>query len=357
MAIKLLLLSMLTLVHRSALGQSDINKRFHYGAYGEIYYGQDFPSFNNKERAPFLYNHKQTGTIALNLLMVSGQYTGKRTRANLGLMTGTYTQYNLADEPIVAQNIYEANVGWQVSKKKNLWLDLGVFPSHLGFESVLSKECYTLTRSIVAENSPYYESGMKLSFSSDNQQWMASVLLLNGWQKIRLDPQQLSPAVGLQLSHQKNERFSINYSNYLGQSPKYTTPRLSSYHNIYLRYNIDSTLRLCLGFDVGTDYALQRQRYGIWYTPVCIVQSYLNSKLAVAARAEYFKDPHNIILDVPVQAPDQASAFWGFSTNADYRLRANILLRGEVKYLQADAPYFGSRKHQLSCTGCICFWL
>jgi hypothetical protein len=39
-------------------------------------------------------------------------------------------------------------------------------PSHIGFESVISADCWTLTRSLLAENSPYYETGMRLEATS-----------------------------------------------------------------------------------------------------------------------------------------------------------------------------------------------
>jgi hypothetical protein len=39
-------------------------------------------------------------------------------------------------------------------------------PSHIGFESAIGKDCATLTRSILADNSPYYEAGVKIDITS-----------------------------------------------------------------------------------------------------------------------------------------------------------------------------------------------
>jgi hypothetical protein len=50
-------------------------------------------------------------------------------------MVGTYPQYNLASEQPLLKNIYEANIGVKISKKHNLWIDMGIMPSHIGFES------------------------------------------------------------------------------------------------------------------------------------------------------------------------------------------------------------------------------
>ena len=32
----------------------------------------------------------------------------------------------------------------KLAKKKNLWIDAGILPSHIGFESAVSKDCWTL---------------------------------------------------------------------------------------------------------------------------------------------------------------------------------------------------------------------
>ena len=41
-----------------------------------------------------------------------------------------------------------------------------------------------LTRSLAAENSPYFETGAKISYTSDNGKLFLSGLVLNGWQRI-----------------------------------------------------------------------------------------------------------------------------------------------------------------------------
>ena len=81
-------------------------------------------------------------------------------------MLGNYAQYNLSAETNWAQFIYNANIGIKLSKKNNLWLDAGLMPSHIGAESAISDDCWSLTRSLSAENSPYYETGIKLNYTS-----------------------------------------------------------------------------------------------------------------------------------------------------------------------------------------------
>jgi murein tripeptide amidase MpaA len=157
------LLFILSLPFQS-FSQNDSLKKLTMSGYGELYYSYDFSNPQNHEKENFLYNHKRHNEVNVNLLYVKASYLENNYRANLGFMAGNYAQYNLATEPDWAQFIYEANIGWKVSKKQNIWLDAGIMPSHIGFESAVSADCWTLTRSLLAENSPYYESGIKLYF-------------------------------------------------------------------------------------------------------------------------------------------------------------------------------------------------
>jgi hypothetical protein len=150
-----------------------INIRF--SAYTEVYYGYDFTQPANNERPAYLYNHKRHNEVNANLLLLHAEYERDGMRGAAGLMAGNYAQYNLAHEPPMLQHIYEARVGMRLSKRRELWVDAGIFPSHIGFETVIGMENHTLTRSIVAENSPYYEAGVMLSYKPNSVGW------LQGW--------------------------------------------------------------------------------------------------------------------------------------------------------------------------------
>lgn len=175
----------------------------------ETYYTFDMNQPDNHTRPAFLYNYNRHNEVNLNLGYVKAAYAENAVRANLALMAGTYANANLAAEPGVLQNIYEANAGIRVSRTKNLWLDAGIFSSHIGFESAHSPSCWTLTRSILAENSPYYESGVKLSYTSDNQKLFVSGLILNGWQRIQRIDGNNTPAGGYQLTIKPSDKITF----------------------------------------------------------------------------------------------------------------------------------------------------
>jgi hypothetical protein len=150
----------------------------------EVFYAYDFNKPQGNSRQPFLYNHNRHNEFNLNLGYVKLGLEHTKYRANLALHAGTFVNDNYAAEPGVLKHVFEANVGLSLNKANNLWLDAGIFASHIGFESAVSIDNWTLTRSLLAENSPYFLSGAKLTFTP-NSKWTVAALVCNGWQRIQ----------------------------------------------------------------------------------------------------------------------------------------------------------------------------
>lgn len=150
----------------------------------DVFYVYDFNQPLGTERQPFLFNHNRHNEFNLNLGFVKLGVEHSKYRANLALHTGTYSIDNYSAEPDLLKNIFEANVGLSLNKKNNLWIDAGVFASHIGFESAISSDNWTMTRSLLAENSPYFLSGAKLTHNPNNK-WEIAGLIINGWQRIQ----------------------------------------------------------------------------------------------------------------------------------------------------------------------------
>lgn len=140
-----------------------------FSGYAETYYSYDFANPENHIRPGFFYNYNKHNEVNLNLGFAKMNYSSSTVRGNFALMAGTYAEYNLAAESDLMQHVFEANVGVRISSKANLWVDAGIMPSHIGFESAIGKDNMTLTRSILAENSPYYESGVKIGYTSPSE--------------------------------------------------------------------------------------------------------------------------------------------------------------------------------------------
>lgn len=113
--------------------------------YLETYFVYDFGQPNAHIRPDFLYSFNRHNEVSLNLGFIQAEYNNEKVRGKLALMTGSYANANLAAEPDVLKNIFEANVGVKISKTKNLWVDAGIFASHIGFESAIGANTWNMT--------------------------------------------------------------------------------------------------------------------------------------------------------------------------------------------------------------------
>jgi hypothetical protein len=317
-----------------------------FQGYGEVYYGYDSSNSTNNEKSNFLYNHKRNNEININLAFVKASFNQKQVRANAALMLGNYGQYNLSTEPNWAQFIFEANVGYKVSKKQNIWLDAGIMPSHIGFESAISADCWTLSRSMLAENSPYYETGVKLSYANKSEKFNSSFYLLNGWQRINFPGNFKQPSFGLQLNYKPNSKLVLNYSNFLGNDRPDGIESWRLFHNLYAIYEASNTFGIIAGFDIGTD-KFDPTSYGTWYSPVLIVKQSLNEKTKIAVRGEYYSDPKQIIISTGTTNGFQT---FGLSSNLDYDLNSIIKFRIEGKMYHSTDKIFTNENQNYSLT-------
>ena len=201
---------------------------FELSGYAEVYWGVQ--QGGSDERPAFLYNYTDNGP-ALNLAFI--KYTLRHNRWQLvaAPMAGTYARRNLASEPNAVRNIYEASIGFRLNN--NSRLDAGILPSHIGLESNIGAQQMNVTRGLLAENTPYYECGLRWSGKTETGlNW--AVLLLNGWQRIALDEGRNWPAFGVQLQHVKANGRVLNYSNYMG----IIGDRVTIYHNMYGQWKV-----------------------------------------------------------------------------------------------------------------------
>lgn len=320
-----------------AYGQ-DEQPKIKVTGYLETYFGYDFNKPADNNRPGFIYSHNRHNELNLNLGFIKGSYENGMIRANLAVMAGTYANANLAAEPGVLKNIFEANAGVKLSKSANLWLDAGIFSSHIGFESAISKDCWVLTRNISSENTPYYESGAKITYGTNDGKFTATTLYLNGWQRMARQNGNSQPAGGLQLTWKPTGKITVNYSNYLGTEGADSVRLRRFYHNLYGIFQLTDQFGLTLGFDYGT----QQKAKGAAdknevLSPVAIAQYKISSKWAMAGRVEYYEDKNGVFISTGIPNGFKTT---GCSLNIDYAPISNAVLRLEGKMYSSKEKIF-----------------
>lgn len=309
---------------------SSAGKKWQLSGFADVYYQTGFHTALSKELPPFIYNYKLTNRPSVNLAMLRLSYSHSKWKGNLALMAGDYARFNLAAEPRWLQHVYEANIGYQFTDK--FGIEGGILPSHIGLETAVGIDCWNVSRSLLADNSPYFETGVKMNYVF-NAKWTASVLLLNGWQNIKENNR--SKAVGTQLVFKPNTKWVFNSSSFAGnEQPDSVAAKLRVFHNFYVTYAVHPKLNAAFLLDAG----LEGKRG--WWGTAAMLQYKLSKRLQSAVRAEYYNDKKGII----IQSYSPMGIHTGsISVNLDYRIFTYLSLRAELKQMNASLPVFSYR--------------
>jgi hypothetical protein len=300
----------------------------------EPYFTYDKDSSHVLQKQDFVVSYKNNRAFSVNIALVKANFEYKAMRANLAIQMGSYVDANLATESNGMKYINEANIGFKLSKTKNIWLDAGIIPSHIGSETVWTKDNMTLTRSIVADNTPFYQAGACLNYTSKNEKLYLSALFINGWQRVsRLG----AFGYGTQLKYKFSNKISLNYSTYFGFM---SSTEFRNYHNGFLNISPTKNWKIQAGLDLGFQKLNRVNGIGstrmIW-APLLIVQYKHDNHWAFTLRNEYYGDMKNMIIDLPSQ---YGTRTYALSLNADYKINKYLIFRNEVKYMECDKAIF-----------------
>lgn len=309
--------------------------------YAEAYFADDVFLSQVMSRPGFIYNFHRQNELALNLLQADFGHITKDGRGHmkLALMTGTYVERNLATEPDFLRPIAEAFVGFK-AKNSDLWVDFGVFNSHIGFESVKGADNDMLSRTLMADNSPYYESGVRMLYN--REKFMLGLFALNGWQQMRrtILPR-CGPAAGTQLQW-KAGLFTFNSSTFFGILSPLPYQTMRFYHNFWMSYVSQNEKHR---FTFSADQGLNRRKYlnqidlADWFVAAAVYRWNVNQHWSFSVRGEYFYDSNLAILPL-INPLIRTATLLGAAGGAEYRINEDFRVRAEIRSLTADSPYF-----------------
>ena len=305
--------------------------------FADIYSVYDFNQPQGNFRQHFFFNHNRHQEVNLNLGFLKLGLKHNKYRVNITMQTGTYANDNYVMEIALLKTIYEANVGMALNKNNTLWVDAGVMPSHIGFESAISMDNYTLTRSILAENSPYFLAGAKLTYQPSSR-WEFAILVVNGWQRIQRVEGNTLPSFGTQVVYKPTELIKLNWSTFIGTDDPDTTQRMRYFNNLYGQFQLSDKIGIITGFDIGIQQINKgSDQYNCWYSPVIIGQYSINDIWKTAVRLEYYQDTSGVI--IPIESLNGFKTS-GFSVNIDYTPISNIACRLEGRWLNSNDALF-----------------
>ncbi|GAC1477050.1 MAG: hypothetical protein NVS1B4_19030 [Gemmatimonadaceae bacterium] len=323
----------------------DTTPRVTWGGFVDGYYAWDFARPYNFDRA-YTTQPARHANFNINLAFVEARITGPRYRGRLALQWGTSVQANYASEPrigtasgpSVSQFIQEATAGYQLAR--TLWVDGGIFFAHTGYEGWISRDNLAYSRSLSADFSPYYESGVKLTWTP-TPALTTQIDLVNGWQNIA--NYNTPPAVGLRVDYALTPRLTLSYDNFVGNmAPDSAPERLRFFHELIVQYNPSAAWQLALTYDVGTQTrSTADARTAAWTGSAFIAKYHVNEQVAVVGRLESYADPSQVIVQTNLPSPFAAR---GASVGVDVTPVARLLWRSELRGLQSADPVWPERQ-------------
>lgn len=317
-----------------------------FGAFLDGYYAYDFNRPPALDRA-FTTQAARHNEFNINLAFVDATVTGTRLRGRFAAQFGTSVQANYAAEPRlgtlsgpdVSRYIQEAYVGYRIAPR--FWLDGGVFFSPFGSESWISRDNWTYTRSLIAENSPYYEAGLKATWQA-TPPLSVQLHLINGWQNI--SETNSDKAIGLRLDYTVSPRLSLAYDGFLGNEVPDSLPaRTRLWQEGIVTVVATDRLQLRGTFDYGSQRRVGSGEVGngAWRGYAAIARYQVHPRAVVALRAEGYSDPEQIIVSTGQPYGLRAS---GWSLNVDVSPQPRVLWRTEGRLLSGANPLFPSAR-------------
>ncbi len=314
------------------------------GAFVDAYFAWDFngPRPGDFDRA-YTTQPARQDEFNVNLAYVELKVAGPRLRGRLALQAGTAVQANYAGEPTtggvsgpdLARHIQEAVAGVRVAE--NLWIDAGIYLSHIGQEGWISRDNPTYSRSLIADFSPYYEAGVRATWSP-SRALTAQLHVLNGWQNIAETNR--AKALGVRLEYAASPHLAIGYDDFIGDEAPDTAPsRLRVFHEIFATATA-GRLQLWVTLDYGTQGRAPAPGTSAWYGGAVVARVALRRTVALAGRVERYADPGAVIVRTGTPYAFRVN---GASLGVDVTPAPGAQWRTEVRAFAARDPVFPAR--------------
>ncbi len=328
----------------SSEAQAQNERKITWGGFVETQYAYDFNSPPNGDRA-HTTQPARNNEFNLNLGYVEAKMDSPKTRGRFALQAGTSVQSNYSSEPNrgsvsggkLSRHIQEARIGYAINERT--WVDAGIFFAHVGSESWISKDNLTLTRSLVAEYSPYYLSGVKLTRSWSDR-LTTQLLVTNGWQNISENNSDKNLGTGIEYSF---DQVTLAYNAMFGNeisaplNSVFRKGEFRHFHNFILKNKSPRHFEWVAQADFGFQRKPDSSESSSWWGAVLTGRYELDENQKISLRVEHYEDPDQIIL---VTGQVSALNATGGSLGFDQTLDEGLIWRSEIRYLAATKSIF-----------------
>lgn len=335
-------LALLALPIAAVAPQAPDSARVRVSGFVDAYFAYDFSRPPSTDRV-FTTQAARHSEANVNLAYVDATLASDHVRGRLAIQYGTSVQVNYAGEPTrgtvsgpaVSRFLQEAFAGYRATR--TLWIDGGIMLAPFGAESWISRDNWTYTRSLIADNSPYYEAGVRATWqASSNVE--AQLHVINGWQNISETNE--DKAVAMRLQWTPSSRVVLAYDNFVANEiPDSLPSRLRVFQELTMRGDLSDRVSAALALDWGSQ---RRETSGsdTWRGFAALARYRLRRDVSLGARVEGYSDAQQVIVRTGLPAGMNAT---GASLNLDAQLDPRLVWRTEVRFLRDKNRIFPSR--------------
>lgn len=332
-----------------AIDSQSITEQIKLGGFIDTYYAYDLEKPASQDRG-YTTSAARNNTFNVNLLFLDASLSSEKIRGRGAIQYGTSVTANYLGESTTSKianqfsvrNMQEGYVGFKLAPK--LWLDAGIYFSHIGFGNFISWDNWTYTRSMIADFSPYQQAGTRLSYELSSK-INVQLHVMNGWGN--LVETNTDKAAGTLIEYNVLDNLKITYSNFAGNEQPKGSPYLIRYfNNIILYYDLTSHFQFALSMDAGHQKKPDSNKaFQQWYGYTFLFKWKNTDRLYTTFRVERFLDSKQITVSTATPNGFQVT---GGSINIDYHYDKSLLIRGEIKvHKSLDAIYEAEKgKHR-----------
>jgi hypothetical protein len=316
--------------------EANADKKLAFHAFVDLYY-----AFNSSHPANGLNFVPGAGTTAqranefsVNLAEVEVSMPAEPVGFRISVGAGTGEDVVHAAEPggndvwrhvLLASATYETHVG------RGLAFEAGIMPCHVGMEAFASKDNWNYTRSWLAELSPYYQTGIKISYPFTDR-WSGQFHVVNGWQII--GENNSAKTFGTQVAY-ASDKLSASLNTLAG-------PELPGNDDDWRVFgDFVLTVRPTPAWSVGANVDVARESRpagpsASWWGAAAYVRiAPEGSRYAFTFRAERFDDPDGAISGTAQELTEGTLTF-------EYRPSKHLILKVEGRYDRSSDPVFST---------------
>jgi hypothetical protein len=295
------------------------------GGFIDTYIAHDFNHLPTRYR-PYTTQPYYSDELALNLGFVDATLSTEQLHGRLALQYGSSVIANYAAEPHEFMRYFQEAYGG-VSLSDSWKLDAGVFASHIGLETWISRDNLTPSRSFVADYSPYYQTGVR-SIHEVSEQVHLELHILRGWQNISDDR---NVCYGTQVAYSPKDNLNLTYNTFIGDENG-----LRVFNNLVIRYAFSDDFGISSSFDLGAQNRNEESR--AWWHGWTIMPHYrINDTYAVAGRVERYDDPDQVMIET---LSGKSFNTTGLSLNLDTTIAPNLIWRNEYRVFLSTNDVF-----------------